>query len=188
MVRWQPNAQGRLEEAALELYAERGFDQTTVAEIADRAGLTERTFFRYFADKREVLFGGQAMLADALVKAVVEAPDSASPLEAIGAALVAVEPVFAERRGRARQRQAVIDANPSLQERELMKLAMLAGALADALRTRGVAQTPARLAAEAGVAVFRLAFERWISTAEATALAQIIRDLLDELAALAGGS
>src|SRR5690348_679579 len=139
MVRWEPNARGRLEEAALALYAERGFDQTTVAEIAERAGLTERTFFRHFADKREVLFWGQAALAEFLVTAVAEAPESASPMEAVGAGLLALGPFFEDRRIPARQRQSVIAANPSLQERELMKLSTLATTLADALRARGVA-------------------------------------------------
>ena len=76
MGRWEPNARGRLEQAAMELYLERGFDQTTVAEIAERAGLTERTFFRHFADKREVLFAGAGALQELLVSAVAGAPDS----------------------------------------------------------------------------------------------------------------
>jgi AcrR family transcriptional regulator len=186
MVRWQPNARGRLEEAALELYTERGFDQTTVAEIAQRAGLTERTFFRYFADKREVLFWGQAALAELLVKAVEDAPDSASPMEAVGAALIALDSVFEDRRARARQRQAVIDANPALQERELSKLASLAVALTEALRARGVAETTSRLTAESGVAVFKFAFERWIGGDDGP-LSDVIRELLDELTTLTTG-
>jgi AcrR family transcriptional regulator len=185
MVRWQPNARGRLEQAALELYAERGFDQTTVAEIAQRAGLTERTFFRHYADKREVLFWGQAALVDLVVNAVVEASVSASPIDAIGAGLLAAGPLFEDRRERARQRQAVIAANPSLQERELMKLASLAAALTDALRRRGVADTTARLTAEAGVAVFKVAFERWIGEANDTDLTRVVADSLEELKSLA---
>ena len=94
MSRWEPNARGRLEEAALELYTERGFDETTVAEIAERAGLTERTFFRHFADKREVLFGGQDALLALFVNTIVDAPDSMSPIDAVGAALEAAGPVF----------------------------------------------------------------------------------------------
>ncbi len=87
MSRWEPNARGRLEQAALELYVERGFEQTTVAEIAERAGLTERTFFRHFADKREVLFAGAGTLRELLVSAVAGAPASAAPIEAVAAAL-----------------------------------------------------------------------------------------------------
>ena len=164
MGRWEPNARGRLEQAALELYRERGFDSTTVAEIAERAGLTERTFFRHYADKREVLFGGAGMLQDMLVTCVREAPAQLAAMEAIIAALVAVaEGVFEERRDFARQRQAVIASNTELQEREVVKLATLAGAVAGALRERGVGDPAASLAAEAGMAVFKVAFERWVS-------------------------
>ena len=134
MSRWEPNARGRLEQAALELYGERGFEQTTVAEIAARAGLTERTFFRHFADKREVLFGGAGALQELLVSTVASAPDSAAPIDAVAAALEAAGAVLQERRDYARQRQAIIAANAELQERELIKLASLAAAIADALR------------------------------------------------------
>lgn len=187
MSRWQPNARGRLEAAALELYTERGFDQTTVAEIAERAELTERTFFRYFADKREVLFWGQQALSDLVTAGIAGAPESASPLDAIGQALRAVGPVFEGRHEHARRRQAVIDTNPGLQERELIKLASLAAAMADALRHRGVAEQPATLAAEAAVAVFKVAFDRWIGAPAETDLADVIGDSLAELKALAGG-
>jgi AcrR family transcriptional regulator len=136
MSRWEPNARGRLEQAALELYGERGFEQTTVAEIAARAGLTERTFFRHFADKREVLFRGQSALREFFVSAVANAPGSEAPIDAIAAALEAVGDLFEERREHSQQRQAVITANPGLQERELIKLASLASAMADALRRR----------------------------------------------------
>src|SRR6266851_9963154 len=161
MSRWEPNARGRLEQAALDLYVERGFEQTTVAEIAGRAGLTERTFFRYFADKREVLFSGAGTLQELLVSAVASAPDSAAPIDAVAAALEAAGALLQERREFARQRQTIIAANPELQERELIKLASLASAMADALRQRGVGYSAASLAAEAGIAVFRIAFERW---------------------------
>jgi AcrR family transcriptional regulator len=181
MVRWQPDARGRLEQAALELYAEQGFDQTTVAEIAQRADLTERTFYRHYADKREVLFGGQGALAEALVNAVAAAPDSASPIDAVGAGLIAIGPMFEDRRSRARQRQAIIAANASLHERELMKLSTLATALTEALRARGVAETTARLTAESAVAVFKYAFERWIGSGDDVRLADVIRELLDAL-------
>lgn len=126
MSRWQPNARGRLEQAALELYRERGFDQTTVTEIAERAGLTERTFFRYFADKREVLFWGQDRLCELYVNTIEAAPEAAAPLDAVAAALEAAAPVFRERHALARQRQTVIDATAGLQERELLKRAALA--------------------------------------------------------------
>jgi AcrR family transcriptional regulator len=184
MGRWEPDARGRLEQAALALYGERGFEQTTVAEIARRAGLTERTFFRYFADKREVLFWGAGALQEFMVDAVASAPDSATPIAAIGAALDAAGGLLQQRRDIALQRQAVITANAELQERELIKLATLASALAAALRLRGVTEPAASLAAEAGIAVFRIAFERWTSELTQPDLPEFIRDSLEQLKAL----
>ncbi|NTY62392.1 TetR family transcriptional regulator [Mycolicibacterium sphagni] len=185
MGRWEPDAQGRLQQAALALYTERGFDQTTVAEIAERAGLTERTFFRYFADKREVLFAGQRPLLEQLTKGVVEAPDS-SPLEAASAALQAGMAFLDGRREASRLRQAVIDANPALQERELAKRAAMAAALVEGLVQRGVAETTARLTAETAAAVFGLAFEQWLAADEHD-LAYFVRAAIAELRAVAAG-
>ena len=187
MSRWEPNARGRLEEAALDLYTERGFDETTVAEIAERAGLTERTFFRYFADKREVLFGGQDALLEHFVGTIVNAPQAVAPIDAVGAALQAVGPAFEGRHKHARRRQAVIAANQALQERELMKLASIATAMADGLRRRGVAESTAKLAAEAGVAAFKVAFDRWIAEGRQDQLPRFIQEALDELKAMALG-
>jgi len=188
MGRWEPNARGRLEQAALDLYVERGFEQTTVAEIADRAGLTERTFFRHFADKREVLFAGAGALQELLVTAVVGAPDSVAPLEAVATALESAGARLQERREYSRRRQAVIDANAALRERELIKLAALASALAGALRRRGVTDPAASLTAEAGIAVFKIAFERWIGETGQPDLPRLIRESLGELRAVTAGS
>jgi AcrR family transcriptional regulator len=187
MSRWEPDARGRLEQAALALYGERGFEQTTVAEIAARAGLTERTFFRHYADKREVLFAGAGILQDLLVSTLASTPDSAAPIDAIAAALQAAGALLQERRPYARQRQTVIAANAELQERELIKLASLASALAGALRRRGVTEPAASLAAEAGIAVFRVAFERWISQTSQQDLPQLIQESLEELKAVTAG-
>ncbi len=187
MGRWEPDARGRLEQAALELFIERGFEQATVTEIAERAGLTQRTFFRHFADKREVLFAGAGLLREFLVSAVASAPDSAAPIAAVAAALEAAGALLQERRESARQRQAVIAANAELQERELIKLASLASAIAGALRQRGVTDRAASLAAEAGIAVFRIAFERWTSQTNQPDLPQVIRESLDELKAVTAG-
>jgi AcrR family transcriptional regulator len=184
MGRWEPNARGRLEEAALQLYGERGFEQTTVAEIAKRAGLTERTFFRYFADKREVLFAGAGSLQELLVTSVAGAPDSAAPIDAVAASLETAGGLLQERREFARQRQSVIAANTELQERELIKLASLASAIADTLRRRGVTEPAASLAAEAGIAAFKIAFERWVDATNQEDLSQLIRESLDELKAV----
>ncbi len=187
MGRWEPNARGRLEQAAMELYGERGFDQTTAAEIAKRAGLTERTFFRHFADKREVLFSGAGSLQDLLVRTVAGAPDSAAPLDAVAASLEAAGALLQERREFARQRQRIIAANRELQERELIKLASLASAIADTLRRRGVTEPAASLTAEAGIAVFRIAFERWVDDANEEDLPRLVRESLDELKAVTAG-
>ncbi len=185
MSRWEPNARGRLEQTALELYAERGFEQTTVTEIAKRAGLSERTFFRHFADKREVLFWGAGTLQEVFVTTVAGAPASAAPIEAVAAALQAAAAGFPpERREHAQRRQAVIAANRGLQERELIKLASLAAAIAEALRGRGVAEPAASLTAEAGIAVFKVGFERWIDDANDKDLPQLMTESLDELRAV----
>jgi AcrR family transcriptional regulator len=187
MGRWKPDARSRLEQAALELYSERGFQQTTVAEIAQRAGLTERTFFRYFADKREVLFSGGSVLAERLVSALDNAPNSSSAIDAVGVAVEAAAALLQNRRQYARQRQAVISANAELQERERIKLAALASALADGLRRRGIRDPAASLAAEVGIAVFRIAFERWIHETDQRDLSQIIRESLNELRTVTAG-
>jgi len=171
----------------MELYLERGFEQTTVAEIATRAGLTERTFFRHFADKREVLFYGQSALQEIILTALAAAPDSLAPIDAVAMALEATGPVFQERREFALQRQAIIAANAELRERELIKLASLAGAIGDALRKRGVAEPAASLAAEAGIAVFRIAFERWVSAPGARDFPRFIRESLRDLKAVTAG-
>lgn len=182
MGRWEPDAQGRLQRAAIDLFVECGFEQTTVAEIAQRAGVTERTFFRYFSDKREVLFSGQGVLREALVDAIADAARDATPGDVIIAALDAAATLFpAERRDDARHRQAVIDANASLQERELLKLAALASSLADALRTRGVEAPVASLTGEAAIAVFKVAFAHWIEEAGDRDLARIQREMLAAL-------
>ena len=182
--RWQPDARGRLEQAALALYSERGFDDTTVADIAERAGLTKRTFFRHFKDKREVLFGGAAALQELLVTEVAQAPDSAPPFDAVIGALQASASLFEERRDFATRRQQIIASNPELQERELIKLASLAAAMAGAHRGRGVGDRAATLTAEAGVTVFRIAFERWVSPANRKRLQVLIRESVGELRAV----
>ena len=121
MGRWEPDSRRRLEEAALALYAERGFDHTSVAEIAERAGLTERTFFRHFTDKREVLFSGAGALQELFVSAVASAPEGATPLEAVSEALAAAGAVLQQRGDYPRQRQSIILASAELRERELIK-------------------------------------------------------------------
>jgi AcrR family transcriptional regulator len=185
MGRWEPDSRGRLAEAALALYSERGFDQTTAAQIADRAGVTERTFFRHFADKREVLFGGSELLQERIVAGVEGAPADDGPLDAVARGLEASAAMLGEfRRDLSRQRQAVIAANPELRERELAKLADYAAAVAAALRQRGATEPQATLAAEAGMTVLRMALQRWASADESRDLAAIMRDSIAQLRAL----
>ncbi len=181
MVRWEPDSRGRLVHAAMVLYGEQGFDRTTVAEIAERAGLTERTFFRHFTDKREVLFFGAQALQELLVSTTVNAPASMSPIEAVTRALEAAGVMFGERREFSVQRQRIIDGSTELQERELIKLATLATALADALRQRGVADPTAGLIGEVAIAIFKNSFERWVSASEPSELKRMIRESLDQL-------
>jgi AcrR family transcriptional regulator len=184
VARWEPNARGRLAEAALGLFAERGFENVTVAEIAERAGLTERTFFRHFADKREVLFGGGEELQTAIVRAVSGAAESAPAMDVVAAGIEAAAGVLQERREFARRRQAVIAANTELRERELIKLASLAALIGQSLRERGIVDPAASLTAEAGIAVFRIAFERWIADDNRQDFPSLIRESLGQLRVL----
>jgi AcrR family transcriptional regulator len=187
MVRWEPGAQQRLNAAAMDLYAERGFEQTTAADIAQSVGLTERTFFRYFADKREVLFAGQEHFQQVFVDGVAAAPEDASALEVVASALQAAASFFPdERRAHSRRRQSIIVANPSLHERELLKMAWLSEAIAEALRGRGIADPRATLAAETGVTVFSVAYRQWLAEDEERSLGAIEADVLGEVRALSG--
>ena len=184
MARWQPNAQERLVRAALELFAEQGYESTTVVEIAERAGLTKSTFFRHVPDKREVLFIGQDFLVRALTDGIASAPDDAAPLEAVAAALDAAAEAFpAERREFGPQRQAVIAANRELQEREALKRTGFAAAMAEALKARGTEDIPASLAAEIGVLALSRAYASWADPANDREFAELAREALAELQA-----
>lgn len=181
MGRWRPDAQARLQEAALALCGERGYEQTTVAEIAERAGLTKRTFFRYFADKREVVFWGSELLEQRMVGAIEAAPVSASALGMIGAALDAAAARFEEVRDFAGLRHQIIASSPELRERELIKAASLAAAMARALRSRGFGDTAATLAAHTGITIMHVAFEQWVDDPDQTPFQQIAKDALAQL-------
>src|SRR6476659_2511858 len=186
MARWEPDSRGRLRQAALDLYGERGFEHTTVAEIARRAGVTERTFFRHFADKREVLFAGSEDLQETLVRPVADAPASLAPRDAVAMGLEAAGAILPQRE-MARRRQTVIAANAELRERELIKFAALSAALAETLRGSGLEEPAASLTAEIGIAVFRNAFERWIAAEEERDLPALVRDSLHQVIGVAGG-
>jgi AcrR family transcriptional regulator len=181
MGRWQPDARARLQEAALALYGERGYEETTVAEIAERAGLTKRTFFRYFTDKREVLFWGSELLEQQMVAAIQAAPASASALGLIGAVLDAAAVRFEEARQFASPRHRIIASSHELQERELIKAASLAAGMARALRARGLDDTAAALTAHTGVMLMHVAFEQWVDDPNQTPFQQVARDALARL-------
>jgi AcrR family transcriptional regulator len=185
--RWEPNARGRLEEAALELFTERGYDQTTVAAIAERAGLTERTFFRHFSDKREVLFAGGPVLEELLVNAVADSPAETPAYDVVAGALGQVAAILNERRELAPRRQAVIDAHAELRERELGKLSSWADALSRALRERGDDPRLAGLVAQTGIAVFRSGFETWVADTAGQDLTAIVRDSFADLRVAVAG-
>src|SRR3954471_17108490 len=181
MGRWRPDARARLQEAALALYGERGYEETTVAEIAERAGLTKRTFFRYFSDKREVLFSGSEELRRRWLEGVAAAPADAAALAVVAAGLDPVAEMFTERHAFARIRSRIIEANPELRERELIKLQTLAGAIKAALVERGVSANAAILAAQAGVTVFHVAFAQWVAQDDPTAFRRLMDESLEEL-------
>jgi AcrR family transcriptional regulator len=169
----------------MQLYVERGFEDTTVADIAAKAGVTARTFFRHFADKREVLFAGSSELQDALVAAVEKAPPEARPMGVVRAALDTASEFLGQNREHSRLRQAIINSHADLRERELIKLARLADALADGLRRRGVPDQDADLAAEAGLVAFRVAFTRWTRPGdEDVPLAAMMHEALTRLSTI----
>ncbi len=162
MAKGEEDVRVRLQEAALALFRERGYERTTAAEIAARVGVTERTFFRHFADKREVLFDGAARLRAALTASIADAPAGLGPLDMLFRAFRSVVPLLEDNRPFSKPRQEVISSTPALAEREQAKTAALADALAGALQARGVADLQAVLAARTGMAAFAHATISWL--------------------------
>jgi AcrR family transcriptional regulator len=162
MGRWEPGARERLVIAAVDLFTEQGYDATTVAQIAERAGVTKSTFFRHFPDKRELLVAGQETLSRLLAEGIAEAPDDASPLEAVAAGLVrASSAMGAVNREFAPRLKAAVAASAELQERDALKSVSLAAAMAGALVARGLSDPTAALAGELGVLAFKRGFAEW---------------------------
>lgn len=184
MGRWEPDARGRMVAAAMELFAERGYDRTTAGEIAERAGVTERTFFRHFPDKREVLFDSTHTMDRLAVDAIDRAPADLGPFEVALRGVTAGAGMLDGRHGHAVRRAAIIASEPSLRERELLKLAAMTEATADALRGRGVADPAAGLAAHSAVTVFHLAFARWIADEDPPAIGEVMAETAAALRAL----
>jgi len=185
MPRWEPAAEARLLDAAVALFEERGYDETTVAEIAERAGLTKRTFFRYFADKREVLFWGAERIEDLFMGAIQSAPPAASPLDAVALGLEAFGRSLEGQGEVAARRIRIVQASPELSERQLIKFASMADTASRALRSRGVSADAAVLAAETGMTVFRVATARWLEDTSDSTLPQLIAEAFAQLRAVA---
>jgi len=163
--RWAPDARERLEAAALDLFVENGYEDTTVAQIAERAGLNRATFFRHFADKREVLFGGEDLLAGSFADGIHAAAPDATLTECLQAAFASAGVVMTpQQRAKAAQRVLVAAANSEVQERGLLKQARIAGAISAALRERGADELTARLGAQVGMLAFSIAVERWMGS------------------------
>jgi AcrR family transcriptional regulator len=188
MARWEPNASGRLTEAAMALFAERGYGKTTVGDIAARARLTERTFFNYFTDKREVLFAGAEHFVKQVVDAVRAAPRSSPPLDVVLSAYESTSDFFEQRRAFARKRNALIAAHPELQERELIKMTSLAASIVEALERRGTSRASASLAAEAGRAILHVGFDQWVKDPKDRSLTFHLRAARRQLEAVVGGA
>jgi AcrR family transcriptional regulator len=186
VARWEPGSRERLQQAALDLFSEQGFEHTTVSEIAARVGVDKRTFFRHFADKREVLFAGAEDLQSSLVETIAGAPSELASLDAIASVVAVIDWEQTAPLTALRKRQAAIEASTELMERELMKFEALTAAFAQGLRRRGTDDAAADLAAHAGMTVFRTSYERFIDPDNNVDLAQIVNDVLDELRAAVG--
>jgi AcrR family transcriptional regulator len=182
MARWEPGARERLVLAAVDLFTEQGYDATTVAQITERAGVTKSTFFRHFPDKRELLVAGQQTLSQLLTEGIAEAPETATPLEAVAAGLERASSTMGPLNHELSPRlKAAVDANVELQERDALKQVGLAAAMTDALLNRGVPVALAHLAAELGVLAFKQGFADWAQADQHAALAPYVLTALEEL-------
>ncbi len=184
MARWQPDAPGRLAAAALDLFEENGYENTTVIDIAERAGLTKSTFFRHFPDKREVLFG-RGTVAGLLTEGIASAPSAAGPLDVVAHALDTLGQTFftADRREFSRRRQAVLNAHTELREREALKRIDLTTSMVEALNRRGIPSLNARVAAKLGTLAWEIAFDQWIGTDNEEGFGPLARQALTEVRA-----
>lgn len=184
MARWEPDAHGRLERAALELFVERGFAETTVPEITARAGLTTRTFFRHFTDKREVLFSSEDEAPAMVAGLLADAPASLGPMALIAYGLETRAAGLQDRREYLRTRRTVIRADNGLRERELRKVAELSDAITKGFRSRDNDELTSALAAQIAVTTFSIAIGRWLDQDGEKPLADLVRDTLSALQAI----
>ncbi|GLZ00136.1 TetR family transcriptional regulator [Actinoplanes sp. NBRC 103695] len=184
MPRWEHGSEDRLKQAAMELFDEQGFEDTSAVQIADRARVTTRTFFRYFPDKQEILFADAELLYAALVRQVAETADVAEPLRAVTRTLAGFDWEGLGSRDVQRRRDALIASNPALLERELIKQQRMADGFADALHRRGADPAVAELAAQVGIQVFRTAYREWLEAGDDAGLATITEAAMSRLAAM----
>jgi AcrR family transcriptional regulator len=184
MPRWEHGSEERLKTAALELFEEQGFEKTSVIEIAERARVATRTFFRYFSDKREVLFADAEALHAALVEGVLQAPNAAEPLLLVTDVLAQFDWETLGSRDFQRQRHAVIAANPDLLERSLIKHHSIGVDFIEALQKRGVETDLARLAATVGIDVFFAAYRQWLEVGETSDLPALSKRMMSCLATI----
>jgi AcrR family transcriptional regulator len=182
--RWELGSEERLKQAALDLFDEQGFQDTTAVQIAKRAGVTTRTFFRYFPDKQATLFADAERLAAALVQGILDATDVAEPLRTVVRVLAEFDWLGVGSRESQRRRDAMIASNPELLERELIKQQQMANGFSSALRQRGVAPDAAELAARVGIEVFRAAYRRWLAAKAEAELSVITDDVMSTLATI----
>lgn len=190
MTRWEVNPRERLAQAALDLFAERGYDRTTVADIAERAGLTKSTFFRHFDDKREVVSAGQEAMVDSIRQSIAASSDDAPALVHVSSMLSGLASHFpVHLRGQVTARAVLVRAHPELHERELLKRAQLTAVITAALLSRGFDEVAARVAAAIGLLALDLAHERWTApTADGDfgdLLHTALKDVLDRGVSLA---
>ncbi len=175
MSRWEPGAAQRLQAAALELFVEHGFAAVTVPQITARAGLTTRTFFRHFADKREVLFTGEDALPAVMAQVFAQSPPEMTPMELIVKGLCeVVAPRFDGLRDHLRVRRGVVLSDEGLRERDLRKRALTAEAAISGFRDRGLTVLEATLAAQLAATIIDTAISRWLDDETDRPLAAIM--------------
>jgi AcrR family transcriptional regulator len=182
MSRWAPDAALRLEGAALELFAEQGYSATTVPQIAARADLTTRTFFRHFADKREVLFLREREFPTVVATLLAAAPPALTPLQLT---MFGFETIAAQQFGLWRDsiaaRRRIIRSDEGLRERELLKSSMLSEAIRHALTEAGIANEEATLVAAFGVLVFDVSLGDWLEGPADRPLVDVLRATLTRM-------
>jgi AcrR family transcriptional regulator len=184
MPRWEQGSAERMKQAAMELFEEQGFEATSAVQIAERARVTTRTFFRYFPDKDEILFADADVLNEALVQELLRTPDLTQPLQAVVRTLTGYDWEKLGSREVLRRRSLMITSNPRLLERDLIKQHQMADGFRQALCERGIDPDIADLAASTGSQIFRTAYRKWLESNDNTDLTAITETVLSLLATI----